>query len=119
MRWRRIARIGAILAGVAVVLALAYVAMIAAFVGRENKPEGVTIVNGIDSDVVVFIVAQDGREVRVANLAVDGVSHPVVGRHDDPCTSSDLIARTSDGMEVDRRPPPFCAGEEWVVSDGR
>jgi hypothetical protein len=49
------------LGAVGAVLAIAYVAMFAALVGRENKPEGATIVNRRDSPVVVYIVAQDGR----------------------------------------------------------
>jgi hypothetical protein len=34
------------------------------------------------------------------------------------CTSSDLVA-TSDGIEVDRKPPPFCSGEEWVIREDK
>lgn len=57
--------------------------------------------------------------MRIADLAIGGASHPIVGSHENPCTSRDLVARTEDGTEIDHRPPPMCRGEEWVISDNQ
>jgi hypothetical protein len=33
------------------------------------------------------------------------------------CTSSDMVARTEDGPEIDRQPAPICVDEEWRIGD--
>lgn len=48
------------MAGVAVVLAFAYLAGIALFVGREHWPEGITIVNRTEMTVEVYDVVREG-----------------------------------------------------------
>lgn len=111
----RLMRIGALLIGIGVALALIYVVMIAAFVGRENKPEGVTIVNRTDQNVEVFRITASG-ESRTAALGPDGITHPAVGTSENPCTNSDFVARTETGTEIERRPPPFCRGETWFIT---
>jgi hypothetical protein len=39
----------------------------------------------------------------------------VLGVLENGCRNTDLVARTEDGVEVDRRPPPFCRGERWII----
>lgn len=31
------------------------------------------------------------------------------------CTESALVARNEEGEEVDRRPPPLCDGQTWII----
>jgi hypothetical protein len=33
------------------------------------------------------------------------------------CTTQAMVAKTLDGVEVDRIEPPFCDGETWVIEE--
>lgn len=119
MNRRRLVRLGAVVVGLAVVVAVAYMVALRFAVTTGDFPEGVEIRNGTEITVAVFTDSPAAGELRFALLVPDGTTEQVGMLGNDGCTRVELIARTEDGTEVDRRPPPFCAGEGWVIEDDR
>jgi hypothetical protein len=81
----------------------------------EGDFEGARVVNESGSDVQVFRV-RDDREVLVESIP-EGVTATLISGQlgGDPCSRVPLVARTLDGSVVERRPPPLCNGEEWII----
>lgn len=118
MTRRRLVRLAAVLVGLAVLVAAAYMVALRSAVTTGDFPEGVTILNGTEITVEVYAVLRTGGEARIATLTPDdGLEDIVLG--EDGCKSRGYVARTEDGTEIDRQPPPICVGEEWVITDSR
>jgi hypothetical protein len=77
---------------------------------RTDFPAGLE--NGTDDTVVIYVMADTGGEIQVANLAA-GTGTEFGSATE--CSSDELVARTLDGAEVTRRAPPFCPGDTWVI----
>lgn len=111
---RRVARIAAVLAGIALVLGVGYIVMFALFCCRESPRRAVEMQNATDMSIEVYWV---GREDFARELPPGGGMTGGVG--EDGCTRLRWVARTRTGDEIDRAPSPFCNGDLWTIVDRR
>jgi hypothetical protein len=79
---------------------------------------GVRVVNATEWSITIKVERDHPSSVDpgVALLAPGESGELLVVNYDTRCMTGDLIATTPSVGIIDRRPPPFCAGEEWVIS---
>jgi hypothetical protein len=100
-------RVGAAIASVAVLTACPF--------GDRQSPAAIAV--NESGDAVQVFVTRDGEEVLVQPVIPDGQSGRL-GRGElggEPCSRSNLVARRPDGQLVERRRPPLCYEEEWII----
>jgi hypothetical protein len=85
---------------------------------EPRNTEGVSIINGTDQTVtVVVLYPEPAEELELVTYrpGESSVENRMIG--EGGCTSSDMVARTEDGREIDRQPAPICVDEEWRIGD--
>jgi hypothetical protein len=74
------------------------------------------VVNGTDRQVVVYLAYPDG-EVSIMEMASGASETTNFSYPTDGCAPAVLIARDSEGREVDRIGREFCVGDRWEIED--
>jgi hypothetical protein len=83
--------------------------------GDTQGPAAIAV-NESGGTVQVFVV-RDGEEALVNPDIPDGRSG-LLGRGElggEPCSLTNLVARRPNGRLVERRRPPLCYDEEWII----
>jgi hypothetical protein len=76
----------------------------------------VHIVNDTDETVTVVVLYQppaQEKELVTYRPGESSVENNMIGA--EGCTTADMVARTTDGREIDRQPAPICRDEEWRI----
>lgn len=81
---------------------------------------GVHVVNGTESPITILVTRDHPSSVDpdVATLAPGESAELLVVNYETRCLTDELIATTPTVGIIDRKDPPFCAGEEWEISGG-
>jgi hypothetical protein len=103
----------------ATLLALCGLALLctACLVWEPRDTRGVTITNRTDETITVFVLYPAGESALNTYRPGESSVENNMLNQEDGCTRFDMVARTEDGREIDRQPPPICRDEEWRISE--
>ncbi len=87
---------------------------------RNRTPEsGVSIVNATSETVTVVVLYPEPAgesELNVYRPGGSSVENRMIN-WESGCIPFTMVARTEDGVEIDRQPAPICIDEEWRIGD--
>lgn len=83
-----------------------------------NEPDPAAVLNDTDLEIEVYYILDNdtGREDILAMTLAPGGSRSLSGQLVGNCTEFELVARSLDGEEIERREAGMCEGDEWRVN---
>ncbi len=101
------------------VLAVPTLALAGCLVGEPRNTDGVSIVNATSETVTVVVLYPEPAgesELNVYRPGGSSVENRMIN-WESGCIPFTMVARTEDGVEIDRQPAPICIDEEWRIGD--
>ena len=105
--------------GIGVLLAVMTLACVGCLRWEPRNTDGVSIVNASSRTVTVVVLYPEPageRELVTYRPGESSVENGMLNAASG-CTRFTMVARTAEGLEIDRQPAPICIDEEWRIGE--